>query len=168
MPQGLETDTHITSTQQVPSLRDSCGSQAEDGWSRSWLSGPSPELVVTEDLEAYGITAAMVVGLVTQPSLGDLSRDPDWSVAYAEAEQLAHARGIDRRMISQLEAVIGRRGAAVAIITTARKADRWGVRNEGGYLRGMLEIAKMGELRMGKTVWGLVRAAEAERAAIDA
>ena len=168
IPQGLETDTHITATQQTPSLRESCRSQAKKEWSRPWLSGPSSELVVAEDLEEYGITAAMVVGLVTQPSLGDLGREPDWSVAYAEAEQLAHVRGLDRRMIAQLEAVIGRRGVAVAVITTARKADRWEVRNEGGYLRRMLEIAKLGELRMGKTVWGLVRAAEGEREAIDA
>ena len=167
-PQGVTDDTRITATQQIPSLRDSCGSQAGEEWSRPWLSGPSPELVVTEDFEEYGITAAMVVGLVTQPSLGDLGRDPDWSVAYAEAEQLAHARGLDRRMIGQLEAVIGRRGVAVAVITTARKADRWEVRNEGGYLRRMLEIAKVGELRMGKTVWGLVRTAESEREATDA
>ena len=167
-PQGVTHDTHVTTTQHTPSLREPCSSQARGEWSRPWLSGPSPELVVTEDLEEYGITAAMVVGLVTQPSLGDLGRDPDWSVAYAEAEHLAHARGLDRRMTSQLEAVIGRRGVAVAIITTARKADRWEVRNEGGYLRRMLEIAKLGELRMGKTVWGLVRAAESEREAIDA
>ena len=104
----------------------------------------------------------MVLGLVTAPRLGDLGREPDWSVVHAEAEQLAHDRRLDGRLVDQLTAVVGRRAASVAIITTARKADRWQVRNEGGYLRRMLEIARTGELKLGRTVWGLVRAAETE------
>ncbi|MBB4660270.1 hypothetical protein [Parvularcula dongshanensis] len=39
--------------------------------------------------------------------------------------------------------------------------DRWQVRNEGSDLRRMLEVARTGELRMDRTVSGLVRAAEA-------
>lgn len=123
--------------------------------------GPNPALVAEEDLEKHGITAAMVLQLVTAPRLGDVGREPDWSVVAAEAEQLAEDRRIDRRLTAQLVEVVGRRAASVAIITTARKEDRWEVRNAGGYLRRMLEIARTGELRMGRTVWGLVRAAEA-------
>ena len=163
-PEGLEIDTRITATRQTPSLRDSCGSQAEEGWSRlrSPRFGPSPALVAEEDLEKHGVEPSMVLSLVTAPRLGDIGREPDWSMVAAEAEQLAEDRRFDRRLVSQLTEVVGRRAASVAIITTARKADRWQVRNEGGYLRRMLEIARTGELKLGRTVWGLVRAAETE------
>ena len=110
----------------------------------------------------------MVLGLLTQPRLSDFGGEPTWDRVHAEAEQLAHDRRFDVRLIAQLHEVIGRRGASVAVITTARKADRWEVRNEGGYLRRMLEVARTGDLRMGRTVWGLVRAAEDEAAEVPA
>ena len=169
-PKGVTRDTPITATRQTPSLWDSRSYQAKGGWSRAAapVFGPNPQLVAEEDLEKHGITAAMVMGLVGAPRLADLEREPDWSVVAAEAEQLAEDRRLDRRLVAQLAEVVGRRAASVAIITTARKADRWEVRNEGGYLRRMLEVARTGELRMGRTVWGLVRAAEGERVVLEA
>ena len=169
-PQGVARDTPITATQQTPSLWDSSSSQADEGWSRvsSSFFGPNPQVAAEDDLEKHGITASMVLGLVGAPRLADLGREPDWGVVAAEAEQLAEDRRLDRRLVGQLAEIVGRRAASVAIITTARKADRWEVRNEGGYLRRMLEVARTGELRMGRTVWGLVRAAESEPEAVGA
>ena len=171
-PQGVINDTRITATPQTPSLWDSCGSQAKEEWSRVGAArpsfGPNAEVAALDDLEKHGIEASMVLSLVTEPRLQDLDREPDWSVVAAEAEQLAHDRRIDPRLTSELARVLGRRAAAVAIIVTARKRDRWQVRNEGGYLRRMLEVARTGELRMGRTVWGLVRAAEGERIVVEA
>ena len=125
-------------------------------------------LPADNDLERHKITPSMVLSLLAHPRLPDLRRDPSWALVEAEAEQLAHDRRIDWRLVSQLTAVVGRRAASVAIITTARKADRWQVRNEGGYLRRMLEIAGTGELKLGRTVWGLVRAAESEGVGAEA
>lgn len=163
-PEGLDSDTPITATQHLPSLWDSCGSRSKEEWSRVGTIGPNPELVAEADLEKHGVTPGMVLSLVTQPRLSDLGQDPSWSLVHAEATQLAEDRRLDRRLTAQLAEIVGRQAAAVAIITTARKADRWEVRNEGGYLRRMLEIARSGELRMGRTVWGLIRAAESDAA----
>ena len=47
-------------------------------------------------------------------------------------------------------------GAALAIAVVASRSDAGEVRSAGGYLRGMLEAARKGELDLSKSLWGMV------------
>ena len=47
-------------------------------------------------------------------------------------------------------------GAALAIAVVASRSDAGEIRSAGGYLRGMMEAARKGELDLSKSLWGMV------------
>ncbi len=47
-------------------------------------------------------------------------------------------------------------GAALAIAVVASRSDAGEIRSAGGYLRGMLDAARKGELDLSKSLWGMV------------
>lgn len=99
------------------------------------------------------------------PGIRDrLPKDPDWSnlveAAYARRGEL----GVSQASWAEVCAVLGRCGAAVALLVTDRAASREfdPVRTPPAYFRGMVRRAEAGELRLYRSVFGLL---ERDRAA---
>ena len=75
------------------------------------------------------------------------------------AAVLAHgaAIGISRHAWTEACEVMGRRGALLALIVTAARHDRALVLRPGGYLRGITNAARRGELNLGASLHALAK-----------
>ena len=75
------------------------------------------------------------------------------------AAALAHgaAIGISRHAWTEACEVMGRRGAVLALIVTAARHDRALVHRPGGYLRGITNVSRRGELNLGASLHALAK-----------
>lgn len=129
------------------------GSSGEGG------ASSSPSTRVETDLDKYGIDVDFI-----GKACSDICWELDlggrtWRDLIAIAEQQASYLFINNHTWREACRIMGRRGAAAAMIAVAQKESTGEVKNAGGYLRGMTQRATIGELNLGRTFHGLREAA---------
>ena len=163
-PEGAIECTPITTTNQ-PQADHSATSNAEtrqlsisQNNSPASLNSPSPEhsqqslpavtpkfvLTVSPELKSYIHTAL-----------------PNWADIVDAADRLRQQLGISRPAWIDACQVMGHYQAATAIAVIAAKRET--IRSPGGYLRGMINHARDGELHLSNSLWGLVRRERSSR-----
>ena len=65
--------------------------------------------------------------------------------------------GISEHAWNEAKSVLGNQMAAVAFAVIAEKHASGEVRSPGGYLRGMVEKARIGTLNLDRTIFGLAQ-----------
>lgn len=150
--------THTTTTAHPSIPSESCGFRAKEEWSTPQAFGPAPEIVAMEDLEHFKVTPGHVLRLGVAPRFtAGWGAEATWPDVVEEAYCQAEDRGLNGQVRRDLTRVVGERAASVAILLTYAKHDRGLVRNPGGYLRRMAQRGVAGDLRLGASVWGILK-----------
>jgi replication initiation protein RepC len=87
-----------------------------------------------------------------------LPEEATWSDLVEAAYRLRRDYGISQASWGEACAVLGRNGAALSLLLTDRGASRpeKPVRAPAAYFRGLVQRARAGELRLHKSVFGLL------------
>lgn len=81
----------------------------------------------------------------------------DWRDVVDAAYQMLPTLGISKSAWADACKVLDRQGAALCIIIIDQKAQAGQIRNPGGYLREMTARAQKGELKLHKSIFGLLK-----------
>lgn len=149
----LQTETSISkknTCRQTPRLHDgsSAGGEIADNPLHRHCGTVED---IGEDFATYRISPAFIANVFTELGLGRLSSRPAWPDVVDAAYSVRHWLGISDDAWKQSCTTMGREGTAVAIAIIAAKAGE--IRSPGGYLRGMIERARAGTLRLGPSVY---------------
>ncbi len=107
---------------------------------------------VVENLATYKVTPALMAKVFARElDLGGLSDRPGWMDIVNTIYHYRHGLGISEDAWKQACMAMGREGAAVALAIIAARADE--IESPGGYLRGMTQRAKAGDLNLGPSVY---------------
>jgi replication initiation protein RepC len=96
-----------------------------------------------------------------KPYLRDTS--PRWSEIVEAADWLRDELGISKSSWGEACLTIGREQAAIAVAVVSAKPREHFRGSPGGYFHGMVSKAKLGQLHLARTIWGM-RATREERA----
>jgi replication initiation protein RepC len=176
-PEGLENQPHITATNEslnptdtvmardtsLPELgsdrgRNSRPTQAQEKKEATRAhdrGGPTRRCRdITPDETELRVAPAELMRL---PRLRPhLPRSPaGWHDIIEAADGLRGELGISRSLWGEACLALGRPQAAVAVAIIAEKGERHFRVGAGAYFSGMLRRAKSGELRLGRSLWGL-------------
>ena len=148
--------TPITTTTQ-PEADNSATGKID---SEKWRSGPadsatSSDPVCSEQPPLPAVTPKFV--LTVSPELKPylFTPSPSWADIVEAADRLRRQLGISRAAWIDACEAMGRYQAATAIAVIAAKGET--IRSPGGYLRGMINRARSGELHLSNSLWGLAR-----------
>ena len=89
-------------------------------------------------------------------------RHVSWAELIDAAGFHAAELGISQHAWGEACLTLGRRAAAMALIVIAVKHERELIAQPGGYLRAMTGRAATGELHLTRSVYGLLKAGQAE------
>jgi hypothetical protein len=105
------------------------------------------------------VTLGMAISAASERLAAHLPRDPGWVDLVEAAYQLRSELGVSRESWGEACSVLGRSGAAVALLVTDRAAlrDDNPARSPAAYFRGLVSRAERGELRLHSTLFGLLR-----------
>ena len=110
------------------------------------------------------VTLPMALELLPWDWRGDLTRygAPSWEAVAQIACERALREGLRPDAWSCAEAALGRSGAAVLALTAFAAAETRGgaVRNPGGWVRRMAELAEEGKAQLHRSVFGLLAETE--------
>lgn len=149
-------DTHSTTTSQLPSATaDYSNGLAGLGSGAYDVRTNEPQTQVEADLDKHGVDASFVREIAPE-LLGQLDYGPlTWGNVVALAERLAGQHRIPVSAWRDACRIMGQKGAAAAVIATIEKHRGGEVLQPGAYLRGMAKKARIGDLNLGKTMYGL-------------
>ena len=101
-----------------------------------------------------------VLGILPPSILGWLppGEQIGWSDLVNAASDAAPGLGISRHAWIEACQILGRETAATAVIVIAAKHGQNLISNPGGYLRGMIQRAAVGDLHLNQSVYGLLTA----------
>lgn len=160
-PTGAENCTRYTTTTQLQPAKAEIGIGLASERSREGGALPSPESKVEADLDKYGIDVDFI-GKAAEAICWELDlRQRTWRDLIEIAEHQAACLFINNHTWREACRIMGRRGAAAAMIAVAQKDLDGQVKNPGAYLRGMTQKATIGELHLGRTFHGLRETAHA-------
>ncbi len=94
-----------------------------------------------------------------------LRPDPTWPDVIDAAAYLRSDLDVSKSLWGEACLAMGREQAAIAIAVVSVKDPEHFRTTPGGYFRGMVMKAKAGELNLDRTLWGMRRATEPQRAA---
>lgn len=152
--------THYTTTTQLQPANAEIRNGLAGGRSGEGVAPSSPASRVETDLDKYGIDVDFI-GKACSEICWELDLSTrTWRDLIAIAEQQATYLFINNHTWREACRIMGRRGAAAAMIAVAHKERDGQVTNAGGYLRAMTQRATIGELHLGRTFHGLREAAE--------
>lgn len=80
-----------------------------------------------------------------------------WPEIVDAARCLLHPLGINQSLWGEACHMMTREGAAVAIAIISAKYDLGEVDVPGGYLRGIIDKAKIGQANLERSIWGLIK-----------
>jgi len=145
---NTNTETHDFSKRStvVPSLPEG----------RSGSGAPSDAAeAVREEMDREKVTPELVCDAI--PNFYNDMLPPDWPALLQAAYDWSRSELDIRADTWRLaRTVLGDQGTAVAIATIVGRAEA--VERPGAYLRGMIERAQSGKLRLGQSIWGFLRA----------
>lgn len=104
------------------------------------------------------VTLSMALGAASDRLSAQLPKDPGWGDLVEAAYRLRSELGVSQESWGEACGVLGRSGAAVAVLVTDRAALREDdpVRAPAAYFRGLVSRAERGELRLHSTLFGLL------------
>lgn len=104
------------------------------------------------------ITLGMVMGAASPRFKYLLPKEPEWGTVVEAAYQLRSALDISQASWGEACQVLGRSGAAVALLVTDRASSREvnRVRSSPAYFRSLVRRAEEGRLRLHSTLFGLL------------
>ena len=115
----------------------------------------TPSTRVEEDMDKYGIGIDFIAKACKEITWQLDYGQRTWAEVFAIAEDLAACNFINANTWGEACRIMGRRGAAAAMIAIAHKEYLGLVKSPGGYLRGMTKRAMIGELHLGRTYHGI-------------
>ncbi len=122
------------------------------------LSMQEARLKVEQDVAAIKI--GNLLSIITPEMLYSLNLRPEKSVSWTDITNGAHSMlqhlGINQTAWVEATQWMGLTGAAMAVIITDAKTKSGEVMKPGGYIRGMTEKAKGGELKLHDSIFGLM------------
>ncbi|TWT67039.1 hypothetical protein Pla123a_44690 [Posidoniimonas polymericola] len=133
------------------------GSRPDSGLQESVAEAPA-----TNDLVACSglthVTLAMAVGAASDRLAARLRHTPEWRDVVEAAYQLRPELGVSQASWGEACAVLGRTGAALCLLVTDRATLRSEdpVERPAAYFRGMVHRAERGELRLHRSLFGLL------------
>ena len=128
---------------------------AEKSSGEAAAPGPKPNTRVEDDLDRYGIDIDFISSACKEITWQlDYGRRT-WVEVAAIADELAACHFVNSNTWGEACRIMGRRGAAAAMIAIAHKEYLGLVESPGGYLRGMTKRALAGELHLGRTFHGI-------------
>ncbi|TWT95399.1 hypothetical protein Pla108_35470 [Botrimarina colliarenosi] len=123
-------------------------------------AGPSTGQRSTEHASSglEHVTLGMVLSAASERLSAQLPKDPGWGDLVEAAYGLRQELGVSQQSWGEACGVLGRSGAAVAMLVTDRAALREDdpVRSPAAYFRGLISRAERGELRLHRTLFGLL------------
>jgi replication initiation protein RepC len=177
-PKGLENQPPITATNKLPNPRDTVMAQGGGGsehggaiaqksvtpWGqqRTVAAGTLLELgtvarpqMLRSDNAAPKLTPCELIQLA--PKLGAYLAGParTWTEIVDAADWLRSDLGISASLWGEACVALGRQNAAVAVAVVSAKSDGHFRVSPGAYFFGMVQRAKVGELNLARTIWGL-------------
>lgn len=147
--------THYKSTTQ---LKNKSCSPEDNGFQESVVEPPPPEQP-TSSLVIEHITLKMALSVAGQPIKDRLPlREPNWNDLIEAAYSARTELGISQSSWGRACQTMGRAGAAVCLMVTERATVRPEnrVRQPAAYFAGMVKKAEQGELRLYRSVFGLL------------
>src|SRR5512132_3870279 len=150
--------TPITTTNQPKA--DNSATSNPDSEKRSSGRGDSPASAdpISPERSQQALPAVTPkLVLTVSPELKPfiLTASPNWADIIEAADGLRQQLGISRPAWIDACQAMGRYQAATAVAVIAAKGES--IRSPGGYLRGMLDRARNGELHLSNSLWGLAR-----------
>jgi replication initiation protein RepC len=157
-PAGAIGCTPITTTSQ-PKADNSATGNIDSEKSRSGRGDlpTSPDPVSSEHSQQLVSAITPKFVLTVSPELKPylFTTSPSWADVVEAADGLRQQLGISRPAWIDACQALGRYQAAAAIAVIAAKGEA--IRSPGGYLRGMTDRARDGELHLSNSLWGLAR-----------
>lgn len=167
-PTGDANDTHILTTKQPPSVYSNC-------FEKKRAAGVEQELPAVEQTERVGevdlefnwsthtykrgseVDIPML--MASCPHFAEMARGVhgylrNWSDVHRAAAQLRPMAGISEDAWNAAQKVMGPGIAAAAIALIFDKLTDGEVKSPGGYLRGMVEKAQVGDLHLDRSIHG--------------
>lgn len=154
--------THYTTTTHLKPAKAEIRNSLAGGSSSEGGASSSPASRVETDLDKYGIDVEFI-GKACRAICWELDLGSrTWRDLIAIAEHQAACLFINSNTWREACRIMGRRGAAAAMIAVAHKEYDGQVTNAGGYLRAMTQRATIGELNLGRTFHGLREVADVQ------
>jgi replication initiation protein RepC len=120
----------------------------------STVTAPSP--LPPQPEASLNLSAEELIRLAPKLDSYIATPTPSWNDVSDAASVLAQHMGIPRQLYGEACQRLGRRPAAVAIaIISAKNPDHFHSSGPGGYLRGMLRRASLGQLFLERSIFGL-------------
>lgn len=148
---------HYNSTNQRKSDKSDTGSRHDPGFQESVTEPPSPTDPATSAGLAH-VTLGMALDAAGPRLREYLPEDATWADLVEAAYRLRRDYGVSQASWGEACAVLGRNGAALCLLLTDQGASRSEkpVRAPAAYFRGLIHRARAGELRLHKSVFGLL------------
>ncbi|MDR3487168.1 MAG: plasmid replication protein RepC, partial [Bradyrhizobium sp.] len=89
---------------------------------------------------------------------------PNWPEIVEAADWLRHDLGVSKPLWGEACLAMGREQAAIALAIVSTKPPEHFRGSPGGYFRGMVVKAKVGELHLSRTLWGMRERGETPKA----
>ena len=150
--------THITTTNPLFSPKG----QLYSAW-REERSDPAPadtpdhDSVVEMDLDRHKVDPAFITNACREICWDLAYRHPTWAEIVAIGQNQARELSVPAQAWNEACRIMGRRGAAAAMIALTYKANAGLVEKPGAYLRGMTKKALTGELALGRSFHGILK-----------
>src|SRR5512132_1207327 len=157
-PAGAAGCTPITTTSQPKADKSAtCNTDSEESRSGQGDSPASPDPVSSEHSQQLVSAITPKFILTVSPELKPyiFTAAPSWAALVEAANGLRQQLGISRPAWIDACQAMGRYQAATAVAVIAAKGET--IRSPGGYLRGMTDRARNGELHLSNSLWGLAR-----------
>jgi replication initiation protein RepC len=156
-PAGAIQCTPITTTSQPEAdnsaTSNACSEEAHNGQGDLAISRDSLCPDLQQRLPA--VTPKLILSASPELKPYLFTASPGWADIVDAADGLRQQLGISRTAWIDACQAMGRYQAATAIAVIAAKGET--IRSPGGYLRGMTNRARNGELHLSNSLWGLTR-----------
>lgn len=167
-PKGAENGTHILTTNQPnPVISNRFETKPADSAPPENSPGALLERPENVDLEGEWSTHTkkrssdidVPMLMATCPEFGEMARGlegyiRDWNGVHRAAARIRPMVGISEHAWNVAQKALGPEGAAAAVALIYDKHSAGEVTSPGGYLRGMVEKAQVGELHLDRSFYG--------------
>ncbi len=169
-PKGPKNWPHIIATNQLLNPKDTVTASSKSKFGPSANTRPDQQVAPrgvdsfnrrthtqrTDSGSLLKITPTELVKLAPRlkPYLRDIS--PRWPEIVEAADWLRDELGISKSIWGDACLAMGREQAAIAVaIVSAKPPDHFRKGSPGAYFHGMVARAKLGELHLSRTIWGM-------------
>lgn len=154
--------THKQNTTQEPFNKLNTSSPAGPAWQKS-VADPAETFDPIQSSGLQHVKIGPAVNAASQHFRNHLPDDPDWLDVVEAASRVRRDLGISQTAWGNACQLLSRSGAALCVLITdqARWRSENKVRQPAAYFQGMLNRASTGDLRLHRSIFGLLECAKA-------